>query len=687
MAKTTVMLEAALEYAKRGFKVFPCEEYGKQPRIPTKEAGRGVHDATTSKQQIETWWNRWPNANIGLHAESFFVLDVDTKSGGPDSLIGLERQYGALPATLTQTTPSGGKHYLFKAPAGVLIQNRAGFYPGLDTRAYGGYILAAPSRIGDAQYTWDNDAPIADAPEWLVTMVKKNREQYRMAARSDTGSRDVDDASLAGALHNLGFNEDEMIKILQFRNNNPERRDVPLPTNEIIKTVRSIAKRDVHTPVGLMQAIQENSRRVKLEKPDHEPDVTWVERGVQGANGALKNCVANAEAAVINSPVFCNTLCFDTLRQEALIKRNIVDPINGQTIGNLTAGTLVTDYVVTEMLIIAQRLIPQVTFSEEIFGRAIQVAARHYSFNPVQDYLNSLLWDDTTRIDSFLVDYFGCEDTAYTRGVGRRWLISAIQRALNPGCIANSMLILEGRQDAAKSKALKALAGPEFFKDTPIDLSHKDRFGALKGVWIYELAEFDQYKGSDAARMKSFISSQVDSYRPPYYKTDVQVPRSSIFVGTVNPDKYLTDPTGNKRYWPVKNVKNHEFNPIDCDKIERVRDQIWAEAVRAYYNGEAAYIDNNELRQLHAAEAEQRVDNEDVWDEAVLTYMQGCKKKIIHTSDILSDAISVPLDRQGNREKERIKRILTQAGYKYVSMRDGQTITRSWRKHEQLGLS
>lgn len=689
MAITTHLLEAALGYGKRGWKVFPVEELGKVPRISVKEGGKGVHDATTKASQIETWWSRWPNANIGLHCETFWVLDVDPKNGGPDALAALLREYGPLPNTLTQTSGSGGKHYLFNSPKGIFIQNRAGFYPGLDTRAYGGYIVATPSETEKGAYSWDNEGtPIADAPEWLLSMVKKTKEQFKMKMRSDTGSRDMDDASLAGALHNMGFGEDEMFQILMMRNNDDNRRDVPLPSNEIWKTVRSISKRDIHTPSGLMQAIHERSKEVKLEKPDHEPDVLWIERSIKSTSGAPKNCIANAEAALVNSPVFCNSLCFDELRQEAMLKRSIVDPMNSKVIGNLKAGAPITDNVTREMLIVAQRLISEVTFTEEIFGAAIQVVARQNSFNPVQDYLNGIVWDGVKRIDSWLIDYFGCADNIYVRGVGRRWLISAVNRALVPGSIANSMLIIEGPQDIAKSKALRALTGSQFFKDTRIDLNSKDKFTALRGVWIYELAEFDQYKGHDAAAMKSFISSQEDSYRPPYGRCDVRVPRSSVFVGSVNPDKYLIDVTGNKRYWPVKNVKNTKYNPISTDKIEQDRDQLWAEAVRAYYNGEAGFLDKAELIEAHENETNLRMDLEDTWEPYVLAYMRiNSKRKDLTTADIIVNSLNMPINRAGNKEKDRVKRVLELNGWVYRSVRINGRSTKAWRRSEQDELS
>jgi putative DNA primase/helicase len=186
MSETTGTLAAALAYAKRGWPVFPCR--GKQPAIGKKKGGQGYKDATTDPDRIREWWRRFPNANIGIATGSpsgFWVLDIDPDKGGTNSLAELCARYGPLPESAIQITGSGGQHILFRFN-GEGIRNRvADIAPGLDTRATGGYIVAAPSIHPDtgAQYQWDaehNPAAItlADAPAWLVELVSgQNRGQ------------------------------------------------------------------------------------------------------------------------------------------------------------------------------------------------------------------------------------------------------------------------------------------------------------------------------------------------------------------------------------------------------------------------------------------------------------------------------------------------------------------------------
>jgi hypothetical protein len=173
------LLEHALAYAELGWPVFPLAPRTKVPAIAKRDGGRGVHDATIDLDRIQAWWERWPDANIGLAAgAAFWVLDVDydgweaTGPDGGDSFALLTKRYGRLPPTVQQLTGGGGWQYLW-APD-ERIGNGVGFLPGLDTRAAGGYI-AAPSSIhpsGRAYHWRRGHAPgeiaLAPAPAWLV---------------------------------------------------------------------------------------------------------------------------------------------------------------------------------------------------------------------------------------------------------------------------------------------------------------------------------------------------------------------------------------------------------------------------------------------------------------------------------------------------------------------------------------
>jgi predicted P-loop ATPase len=220
--------------------------------------------------------------------------------------------------------------------------------------------------------------------------------------------------------------------------------------------------------------------------------------------------------------------------------------------------------------------------SSDVLASIVCIAKECYSFHPVRDYLNSLEWDGSERIDYFFTDYCGTTHDQYTAFLGKSLFISLVARVMQPGCKLDTIPILEGDQGIGKSTVLRSLCPKEeWFKDSGIDLNNiKDAYVGLIGRWIIELAELDALNKAESTRIKSFITSQKDSYRPPYGKCDVDVPRQCGFVGTTNKSNYLKDETGNRRFLPIK------CESTDVDAIITVRDQLWAEAVVRYRNGE-----------------------------------------------------------------------------------------------------
>lgn len=170
MATTTESLqEAALDYARQGWGVFPCGR-NKKPLIEG-----GFHAASSEPDQINAWWARWPRASIGTAVpESLAVIDVDGLEGKA-TLAGLVRDHGKLPTTLTCRTGGGGWHLYYLHPGGELRQGSGVLGPGLDTRMPGkGYTILPPSgHPSGRRYTWrDPEAPIARLPTWIALRLR-----------------------------------------------------------------------------------------------------------------------------------------------------------------------------------------------------------------------------------------------------------------------------------------------------------------------------------------------------------------------------------------------------------------------------------------------------------------------------------------------------------------------------------
>ncbi|PWL18841.1 ATPase [Falsochrobactrum shanghaiense] len=195
------MLDVALDYAARGWPVFPCRaadeelvhpQTGEMEILATKTplTSNGFRGATLNERIVRELWRRNPGAMIGVPtgaAIGAWVLDIDPKHGGPDTLVALEEQHGPLPATLTAETTSGGRHYFFKHKAGV--RNRGALGAGIDVRGDGGYVIAAGSvpMVGKP-YSWLVDMEPADAPGWLLELVLPRSYDSHTVAPSVSGT-------------------------------------------------------------------------------------------------------------------------------------------------------------------------------------------------------------------------------------------------------------------------------------------------------------------------------------------------------------------------------------------------------------------------------------------------------------------------------------------------------------------
>jgi predicted P-loop ATPase len=206
---------------------------------------------------------------------------------------------------------------------------------------------------------------------------------------------------------------------------------------------------------------------------------------------------------------------------------------------------------------------------------AVALIGERRAYHPVRDYLARLQWDRQPRIDTWLIDYFGADDTPLNRAFGRKILCAAVRRALRPGCKFDAMLVVEGPQGIGKSSAILALCDNSawFTDQLEIGADPKVTIEKTAGRWILEMPEFDGMSRRDTNRVKSFITTMADSARLSYDRYTTNRPRQFILFGTTNESRYLTDTTGNRRFWIVR------ATAADPSGIAAVRDQLWAEAV------------------------------------------------------------------------------------------------------------
>src|SRR4051794_13268130 len=290
---------------------------------------------------------------------------------------------------------------------------------------------------------------------------------------------------------------------------------------------------------------------------------------------------------------------------------------------------------------------------------AVRMVATQHPHRPVREYLDGLEWDGTERLDSWLATCLGAMAEpgreAYLRQIGRKSLIQAVARIAEPGCKADHMPVLRGPQGIGTSSAIRALAvREEWFADEIADLGSKDAAQDLAGKWVIEVPELAAIRGREVERVKAFTSRSTDHYRPSYGRRSQDHPRQCVFFGTTNADTYLQDETGNRRSWPIT------AGEIDLAALIRDRDQLWAEAVAAYRAGETWWLDREAERAAARVQARHLIT--DAWEEYVLDYIEA--REWVSVAAILTTRLSVPIERQDQKGKNRVVAILKANGWK-----------------------
>jgi predicted P-loop ATPase len=255
-------------------------------------------------------------------------------------------------------------------------------------------------------------------------------------------------------------------------------------------------------------------------------------------------------------------------------------------------------------------------------------------------------------------------DAAYLK----RHLIGSVARALNPGCKMDTAWVLQGKQGARKSTFFQTLYGDEFFDDTMAESSDKDELMKLHQHWAVEWAEFETTLGRKGySRLKQFMSTRIDTYRPPYGRTAKSFPRHTVLVGSTNEEEFLNDPSGDRRYWITRVV-----GFIDIELTRQLRDRIWAAAVEAYRRGEQWHLTPEE-EQLHD-EANKPFRTEDTWELFISKYVKD--RSFVTIAELLSEPLEIEPAKQDKGSQMRAAAIMRRLGWH----KDKQWHTGTWQR-------
>jgi len=295
-------------------------------------------------------------------------------------------------------------------------------------------------------------------------------------------------------------------------------------------------------------------------------------------------------------------------------------------------------------------------FGVKTASEQVMSVANETRVHPVREYLSTTTWDGVGRLDKMLADHFGAEDTPLHAAVGTAWMTSLVARAMDPGCKVDTVPILVGRQGTRKSSTLRAMMPDvSWFSDSDIPLHHaQDQYQVIRGKWLYELAEFDRFSTkAEASKIKAYVTAQIDSYRDSYGHRVADHARQVGFVGTTNASEFFIDPTGSRRFWPIKT------GDCDCVTMAAARDQLWAEAAHRYQSGAGWLLSQSDT--LLVAEVADEFRVSDAWEGPVAEYLAPKTDAVI--AEVLDRALEIKPRDQDKVASMRVAAILIRLGW------------------------
>lgn len=255
-----------------------------------------------------------------------------------------------------------------------------------------------------------------------------------------------------------------------------------------------------------------------------------------------------------------------------------------------------TDRDTSMLTVYFQREFGLISVDSRKVHEAVLCAAFTDQRNECREYLESVVWDRIPRLNMMLERGFGAIRDEYSEAVGRCWMTSMVARVFDAGCQVDTVPVFEGNQGSGKSSALRIIGG-KWFTESHEQVTSKDFYLVMQGAMLIEIAEMHGFSKAEVTKIKGVISNRVDRLRAPYGRITEDHPRQCVFACTTNETEWQRDETGARRFWPIATTK------VDLEWLKANRDQLFAEAVTRYKNGEGWW---DVPQESHAIEVEKR---------------------------------------------------------------------------------
>jgi len=644
----------ALQQPDVSLRIFPLYDILVDQGVPVCTCPQGAACKSIGKHPLVRWRTYDENTKgqgggYGIqtgHFNGIFVIDLDVApdKNGIAALVALAAGR-PIPDTLSVLTPSGGVHLYFRLPPGAHVPTSRGVLgSGIDVKGEGGYVVGpgSPHRRGGIYRVEDETVAPAYAPDWLLALVVKEPEppkplitEHRtIEPTSPEGMRAIawarafltraepaiegrggSDRLFAACCHLMYSALPLDVLQLLVEEVYNSRCEPPWSPQEIHHKITD-ADRRFEEPRGLcspdfVDKMLGRTKNTTAQDPDPFHEYTFS-IGMRGSDESRKASYGEIAADLFDHVDWAGVFTFDTFR-DLIVATNPPMPMDAETASGLSDNDV--------QLVRAWLEYHGKKCNTLDIGAAIEAVARQRSFNPVQDRLRGLVWDNVPRLDRVLPEYFQTADGLYERAIGPRWFISLVARAMEPGCQSDCTLVLESKQGRGKTSAFRALmCDPDWYAESSCGVDSKDFLENLRGVWLMGFDELDSLSRGSLTKVKTTLTRRSDKYRKSYGRRSTHFPRACGFCGSTNASQYLNDPTGARRFWPVKMLRE-----INVSRIEADRDQIWAEAFARYRAGEPWHVDTPELLALCETEQEERYEI-DGWEEKIQRWLNDPTK-------------------------------------------------------------
>jgi len=339
-------------------------------------------------------------------------------------------------------------------------------------------------------------------------------------------------------------------------------------------------------------------------------------------NGKPKNTISNFISIIKQDEYFASLQFNELSNSPEKITNNKIE------LWTDTDDSMARNYIEKKYRILNQKALED----------ALRIVFKERTYHPIKRAIESVQWDGNQRISTLLIKWLGCDNNSYSRELSRLIFAGGINRLYNAGCKFDDVVVLTGEQGAGKSTFVRFLALNDDFYSEVTEIDGQKGMESVEGSWIIEIGELLALnKAKDVESIKAYISRQKDKYRRPYDRRVTMNNRQCIFIGTTNKSQFLTDKTGNRRFYPltVANVGYSLFENQEELKADII--QCWAEAKAKYDRGEMVPCADKNLTNI-IKERQENALEDDYREGLIFSYLKDKSETCV--IDIWTNALT-----------------------------------------------